>query len=75
MLVLYLCNGKNPNCSRTGCYFSFNGPERGPCKRTTVPAYAKNGPCDNPRKHPERFEAVEVGKGHKMLIERDEEKE
>lgn len=75
MIVLYLCNGWNPKCSRSGCFYYFDGPERGPCKHTTNPDYAKNGPCDNPAKHPERFKSVEVARGQFMLVERDEEKE
>lgn len=57
-MVFYICTGNNPNCKQhnNGCY---------DCKHTTDPHYAKNGPCNNPEKYPERFEAemFDIGKG------------
>lgn len=49
MTVLYICNKKREKCHEDGgvCFED--------CYLTTDPACAKNGPCEDPENHPERF--------------------
>lgn len=40
MRTIYLCNGKSPECSKTGCKYLGNGD----CNHTLNEKYAKNPP-------------------------------
>ena len=60
-MVFYNCNKKNPNCKthNSPCF---------DCMHTTDPHYAKNGPCNFPEKHPERFESEVFDAGNGKLV-------
>lgn len=59
--VAYICDGKAcedqlwPSCKipRT---------EIDHCDHTTNPEHAKNGPCEDPENHPERFKELQNGR-------------
>lgn len=52
-MTFYICNGQNPLCcNSTGCH--NNG---GNCRHTANETYSLTDHCDDPQKHPERFEA------------------
>lgn len=52
MQVFYLCNGKNPVCSKcAGCYLIG-----GECRHTRNLEYSNTIFCADPWNHPERFE-------------------
>ena len=53
--VAYICNGKDPDCRKTGCYYKIQNGRKGPCMHTTNPKYAKNKPLD-PREHRDLFD-------------------
>ena len=58
--VAYICNGKDPDCGKRGCYYRIENGKRGPCMHTQDPKYAKYRPRD-PKKHPDRFEKFKAG--------------
>lgn len=58
--VAYICNGKDPNCRKTGCYYKIQNGRRGPCMHTTDPKYAKNKPL-NPKEHRDMFDRFSHG--------------
>lgn len=67
MQVLYLCDQKllcGARCTRDKNYM---------CKHTTDPAHAKNGPCEDPAKHPERFFHTEICDGVDLYTEKSQE--
>ena len=52
--VLYVCDGKKA-CNRSAfCYYNNHETDCS-CFLTTTLRSAKNGPCNNPEEHPERF--------------------
>ena len=59
--VAYICDGKDcadqlwPSCKITGTKIDH-------CDHTTNPEHAKNGPCEDPENHPERFKELQSGR-------------
>lgn len=52
-MTFYLCTGENPICKDSnGCF--MNG---GNCHHTANDNYRKTEKCNDPQRHPERFEA------------------
>lgn len=58
--VAYICNGKDPNCKKTGCYYKIQNGRRGPCMHTQNTKYAKNKIAD-PRADKDRFDRFRYG--------------
>ena len=50
--TLYLCDGKN---CKEPLYCKARKHKSSLCNHTTDPEHAKNGPCRDPWRHPERF--------------------
>lgn len=74
-MTFYICNGQNPLCcNSTGCH--NNG---GNCWHTANEAFSETEHCDDPQRHPERFEAEVFTKLPTYYFERkgyyDEKKE
>ncbi len=62
-MVFYICNQADPNCVSRAKYGQCLE-----CKHTTKPNFAKNGVCNDPEKHPERFEpeTFEIANGRSV---------
>lgn len=57
--IVYLCKGVGAPCYLVPYCVYREEPVAYPdeiCKHNTVPEYAKNGTCEDPENHPERFE-------------------
>lgn len=65
--ALYLCNGENTACKKSGC--ALLG--KGECKRTTNVIYAKNGPVKDVREWETRFIVVEQNDGLLYYCEKE----
>lgn len=65
--ALYLCNGQNQECKKTGCALIGDGE----CKRTTNIVYAKNGPVENVRDWETRFEVLQMSDGLLYYVEKE----
>lgn len=61
MMIVYKCNGKNPECCGAyGCGVNSDNPFAF-CERTTRKDCAVHGACENPWDHPERFAKRQSG--------------
>ena len=52
--TLYICNRQRGCKKSSWCYYN-NKTDEETCKYTSGRVFAKNGPCDDPWNHPERF--------------------
>lgn len=65
--ALYLCNGENPDCKKTGCALIGEGE----CIRTQNVVYAKNGPVKDVRDWETRFEVLQMPDGLLYYVEKE----
>lgn len=61
--IAYVCNGKDPDCTKEGCYFKNHGP----CCHTRNIKYARHKHW-TPKKYPERFDIYKSDYGGEMIV-------
>ncbi len=57
--IAYVCNGLGPCSYKVGCY-RLGKPGMDYCYHTFDQKYAKNGACEDPENHPERFHVIDL---------------
>lgn len=63
--TLYLCDGLKECCVSKGCKRA--NPETGTCEHTKDEQHSKNGFCEYPQNHPERFKRISIDGGRKQV--------